>query len=68
MPKDKARWASFDFRAIYDLEYTVNEFGLESRKSKIIFITYSPDSNTNMQEKNTILFNKNTLKKTIFAK
>ena len=34
----------------------------------MLFIVYSPDSNTNSKEKNTILFNKNTLKKKIFSR
>ena len=46
----------------------MTEYGLESRKKKILFIVYSPDSNKNNKEKNIILFNKNTLKKKIFSR
>jgi hypothetical protein len=62
MPENESRWA------VYDFEYTTIEYGLESRKSKILFIVYSPDSNPNTKEKNVILFNKNTLKKKIFSR
>ena len=62
LPENEARWA------VYDFEYTITEYDLESRKSKMLFIVYSPDSNTNSKEKNTILFNKNTLKKKIFSR
>lgn len=56
IPHDNARWA------VYDLEFAASD----GRKvSKLCFILFGPDSNTDSAEKFSIAANKDTLKSKI---